>query len=415
MLLRLIFALILIVFPFGQLLRLPLTGFLPGVRLQPLDLLIFFFVVVWALQNLFSRDRLIFPNVFKGMAIFGALASVSLFLRLGSLPTPEFLSALMYLLRLWAYFIFYLALVDFFQEEQISVVNYIFGCGLVIALLALGQYFILPDTRFLLDLGWDEHYFRAIGSFLDPGFTGILLALSFIAVLIDFLDKGERRQSLVFLGGLLLLLALGLSFSRAAYFILVLGLGLTFFFHKRFKLYMIVSLLFAVIVFLLPKPGGEGVNLMRVSSFVARSDNYSQVWEIIKDNLWLGVGFNAYRFAQRDYGFLGEDWQLSNAGAGADNSFLFVWATTGIFGFLAFVFLWWQILGRSYLAIRAYKSGLLLFVFSICLIVASSVINCLFYPWIMVWLMIVLARFTVESELATQPLSDSSLGPGRQS
>jgi O-antigen ligase len=414
MVLKLLFGLILIIFPFGQLLRLPMPAFLPAVRIQPLDLTVFLFVLTWALENLFSRTKLVLPSFFRAMAVFGLIASASLLLRLGFLPAPEFLSALLYLLRLWNYFFFYLALVDFIREEQISIVSYIFGSGVVIALLAVAQYFLLPDTRFLFNLGWDDHYFRAIGSFLDPGFTGILLALSLLTAVVDFLDKSEGRQSLVFLGGLLLLLALGLSFSRASYLILVLGLGLTFFFHKRFKLYMIVSLFFALVVFLLPKPGGEGVNLFRVSSFVARSDNYSQVWQIIREHPLTGVGYNAYRFAQRDYGFLStEDWANSNAGAGADNSFLLVWATTGLFGFIAFVYLWWLILSQSFLEIRNQRSGLLLFVFTICLTVAATVINCLFYPWILVWLMIILARFTVESEGSTQFLTDSLPDPNR--
>ncbi|MBU2577948.1 O-antigen ligase family protein, partial [Patescibacteria group bacterium] len=210
--------------------------------------------------------------------------------------------------------------------------------------------------------------------------------------------------------------ATGLSFSRASYIVLVIGMLLTFFFHKRLKAYMILSVVFAAILFLIPKPGGEGVDLLRKSSLFARSSNYRQIWEIIKNNTWLGVGFNAYRYAQKDYGFISdENWLTTHAGAGADNSFLFVWATTGFFGFLAFVYLWWRIILESYYSLRRSKTGLLVFVFSIVLVISSAVINSLFYPWILFWLVLLLSEFTVENELPTQAQFDSGPDQNTQS
>ena len=41
------------------------------------------------------------------------------------------------------------------------------------------NYFIFPDVRSLAVDQWDPHYYRLVGSLLDPGFTGIILVLFF--------------------------------------------------------------------------------------------------------------------------------------------------------------------------------------------------------------------------------------------
>src|SRR3989338_6680935 len=43
--------------------------------------------------------------------------------------------------------------------------------------LGLGQYIFLPDTRFLLSYGWDEHYWRLIGTVLDPNYMGVMMGM----------------------------------------------------------------------------------------------------------------------------------------------------------------------------------------------------------------------------------------------
>jgi len=59
--------------------------------------------------------------------------------------------------------------------------------------------------------------------------------------------------------------------------------------------------------------------------------------EIFKDNPISGVGFNSYRYAQLDYGFVTLDTLGGHSGAGSDSSLLLVLATTGIIGFGTFL------------------------------------------------------------------------------
>jgi O-antigen ligase len=397
---KVVFFLILIVFPFGQLLRWQLP-FLPEVRLQPLDFLTFSLVCLWFFRKIFRKEKWVPPVFFKEMALFGVIAAISLLLKVLELPLKEFLPAFFYLLRLWNWFFFYWALTDFLARESFPLTKYLVLEGVAIAFLALSQYLLLPDTRFLLFLGWDDHFFRAIGSFLDPAFTGLLLALAFFVWITEVLKR--RKPAAFWLAGGIILLALALTFSRLSYLVLLAGLAIIFWQEKRRLAYLFFGGLFVVLLWFLPKPAGEGVNLWRLSSFIARSENYRQVWQVIQKHWLFGVGFNTYRYTQRDADFVQPNrwvvpdlWQKSNAAAGADNSFLFVWATTGIFGLLSYLWWWGKIIAKSWRG-RKTGAGLLVLASVVAITVSSLAVNSLFYPWVLGWLWLLLIILKAES------------------
>jgi O-antigen ligase len=142
----------------------------------------------------------------------------------------------------------------------------------------------------------------------------------------------------------------------------------------------------ALTLFLLPRrSGGEGIRLERTRTVQARVGSWRNALIISRDHPLLGVGFNAYRYAQRDYGFLKEQWQESNAGAGADSSFLFVLATTGILGFFTYLWIWMKSLISNYSSVVIFSSIIAIFIHSFFL-------NSLFYPWVMAWIWILLAK-----------------------
>ena len=104
--------------------------------------------------------------------------------------------------------------------------------------------------------------------------------------------------------------------------------------------------------------------------------------KIIVDHPILGVGFNAIRYAKTEYNF-GQDNLFDNhAGAGFDNSFLFIAATTGLAGLLTFLLFLRQIFRKGNLFV---KSSI------VAIIVHSFFLNSLFFPWIMVWMWVVIA------------------------
>ena len=135
---------------------------------------------------------------------------------------------------------------------------------------------------------------------------------------------------------------------------------------KKLKL-LLLGILFVIILPFLPRPGGDGVKLERVFSIKQRIDNYQDSLVIIKDHPVFGVGFNTLRYYQNQ--------PLSHAGAGLDSSLLFVLATTGILGFLAYLNLLNHI----------YKTSLLIKISLIVLLTHSLFQNSLFYPWILIW------------------------------
>ena len=154
----------------------------------------------------------------------------------------------------------------------------------------------------------------------------------------------------------------------------------------------------AIIIFLVISPKSfrtEGTNIFRIASSEARLDSARVAIEIFSKNPIFGVGFNAYRFAQHRYGSLaGGDWRLTHSGAGTDNSFLFILATTGLVGFAAYIYLIYKIIR---MAIKKNNFIAKVLIASLAgLLINSLFINSLFFIYIMMWIWIMVA-FTESS------------------
>lgn len=395
-----LFLLILLAFPLGQLCRLELTNLTPGLVLHPVDFLIFLFVLVWVIGKMTGQiKKLLFGKEIFAFLFFCLLSFLINLPRFGFTPASFF-----YLLRVTNYFLFFWAAVDFLKENKIPVMKLLFFEGVVVSIFSLVQYFFLPDTRFLFNLGWDMHYYRAIGVFLDPSFNGLICVFSFFIFLnYVFLDQqslNKQKKAIIkilfFLGGGIILLAIALSFSRLSYLALLIGSGILLLSKKTMKILLLTFLSFVVLVIFIPKPTGEGVDLLRKSSFISRFDNYKKTTTIIRENLFFGVGFNNFRLIQKKYGFLQDDWQASHSGAGADNSFLFVFATTGILGIAAYLYFWAKI--ANFIIKTKNSHQKLVLATLLALLVSSFAINSLFYPWVLIWFYLLLAMFTAEAQ-----------------
>ncbi|MBU1110279.1 O-antigen ligase family protein [Patescibacteria group bacterium] len=222
-----------------------------------------------------------------------------------------------------------------------------------------------------------------------------------------------------------------LTFSRSTYLafaVAVISLGIL----KSRKL-LVVFFVLAVLAFLfVPRVRTRVVGALELDITArARVEDWLKTGEIVKDNWLTGVGFNSFRYAQEHYGYFRNAKGLSevsgHAGAGADSSLLFVWATTGIFGLISYLLLYSSIWLESVLRLRKLKvksmprseafrgeklvsplgglkvkiknsksislsqALLLTIVVSIpTLFVHSLFVNSLFYPWVMEWMWIVL-------------------------
>ena len=255
--------------------------------------------------------------------------------------------------------------------------------GFLMVLIGYAQYFFMPDARWLATYGWDDHYYRMIGSLLEPGF----LSLLFVLTGLHLLPLDNQKKSI---GYLLVSVALLLTYARSGYVAyLVVTLG---YFWRKGQLMrgVAMSLLFCLSILLLPQPGGEGVNLTRTYSVVSRAKSTVTALEIFGNNPLLGVGFNAYP----EYALDHTSSRLSpiRHPSSPDNSYVFVLATAGLVGLVGFLYFLWSCLQISKHSPSIYFSLVAIFVH-------SFTNNSFFYSWVLLWmfLLVVEADYTAIS------------------
>ena len=78
----------------------------------------------------------------------------------------------------------------------------------------------------------------------------------------------------------------------------------------------------------------EGVDLLRTASIKSRAESYINAFKIYRLSPFFGTGFDSYRYAQQKQGMLDQrNWQTTHSASGVPNSFIFIFVTTGVFGF----------------------------------------------------------------------------------
>lgn len=291
--------------------------------------------------------------LFKPLSIFLLVASFSLLLNLRLAIAGGFGYSLFYLIRLFIYPSIYFS-VKFIADKKI--LRYAMLSLIFFSSIAFCQYLFFPDMRYLKFLGYDDHYYRLIGSFYDPNFSGAI----FSGLALIFVSLGQ------WLPALTSILLLALTFSRASYLVFFLGLIYLYFVKKNWKEVSRSTLFFylfilASLVFLIPKPFGEGVNLFRTFSIFSRFDSWKVGFGLFLQRPLLGWGYNTLRSIN------GERFQI-------DNSYLYLATTTGIFGLLAF----FSLLKKAFSLLKPLSAKL--FIFTI--LTHSLFNNSLFYIWI---------------------------------
>lgn len=319
----------------GQLARFAIA---PGVIIYAHDILVVL-ALIWYLPQVKSgRSPLTRPII---AFVIAAILSLALSAR----PFSQIILGSLYLARWIAYALIYFIA----RQTQLPLKRYLIMTGLIVAAVGLFQYGFFPDTRFLYYSGWDEHYYRLIGTFFDPNFTGIFMVLTLILLWPSPLS-------------LLPFIALLLTYSRSSYLALLAVIAYALI--RKHKLDLLICSItgFLIILFLLPRPGGEGVKLERLYSLTNRLDSMATGLQIAATRPLTGVGFNLLR--------------------GMDNSFIFILATTGIPGLLAYL---WLLKKQWQIGLRATRYTLL------AIVVHSLFNHTLFYAPVMLWLWLLLA------------------------
>lgn len=352
------------IWPFGQLLSFNSSAFLFTLYLLDISTLALFLSLI--VSN--KRKEIFNTPVTKPLIIFLGVAALSLIINLKQGLAAGLPLSVFYLLRLIIYPSLYFAgrFVGFIRLKKPLVITLV-----IFSFLCLFQYLVFPDMRYLKNIGFDDHYFRLIGSFYDPNFTGAVLA----GIALYFVGKNKIFLSLPFVG------LLALTFSRASY--LVFGVGLIYLLiaQKKTKLLLLILLL-AVLVYLIPKPFGEGVNLLRTFSIFSRFGSWQEGISLFLQRPIFGWGYNNLR------SITGGRFQI-------DNSFIFLLATTGVTGFVAFM----NLIIKIFKNLHDRGVGVLVIV----LLLHSFFNNSLFFIWILAffWLSLGLNQDKVKEYKST--------------
>ncbi len=279
---------------FGQLEKIQLYS---GIAIYIHELVMAIWIMFWILNS---------PAILKSILTRLQHLSKLLFLFIGWIGVGWLLAALqhhliidgiLYSARLIYYALFFFSFNWVVQQKKFNPLMIKGGAllsGIYLLYFGLLQYFFIPDTRFILFLGWDDHYFRLISTILDPGFTGILFVLNIFLLLQIFafpkwvqqLQLFNKKSALVFVSVMTLLFTIGISltYSRATYLAYglsaIVAAAILHFFPKYFpqlksnfmpKLLVISVAILAVSLPFLPRPTGEGVKLERTSTIAART------------------------------------------------------------------------------------------------------------------------------------------------
>lgn len=261
-----------------------------------------------------------------------------------------------------------------------------------IAFFGLLQYFFLPDTRSLVYLGWDDHYYRLIGTLFDPAFTGILLVFGILTIR-SFIKKVLWSSVL----GSVLTVALLLTYSRASYLALAAGLCIHALSKKTLPP-LLFLLIFSFSLFFLPRPGGEGVKLERMASVNARIENIQGTIAGQSAIDWIvGSGFYANKsksaFTDRFSS------PIPNHAVAPDNSFLFLISSLGIVGLgisLA--------LCRALLVESRFNETVLICTAALCVHALFS--NTLFHPFVLLYFCLLMVGIVQRARQESRLLQD---------
>ncbi len=383
----LLLIILVVLLPLGQVLRIDLGN---GVAINPLDMGIFVVAVLSTVQLV--RKRL-FPRFLKPLVLFGAVGLLGLLVNFKTLTTQELLVSFLYLFRFVCYGVV-AAGVYLLPKKEWVWKGLLLGGGIVVV-AGFVQYAFYQSLWGVLYEGWDPHLYRMFSTFLDPNFSGPFFALYFLLLLYKWFGSTTTTTKIIWgMAGACTFLAVILSFSRGAYIDLGVS-ALVYLFLKGYKKIaigipvVIIGLSLCVAFFL---PYGEEKHLLRTTSTQARLVSAENALSIFVHNPFIGVGFDAYRYAQHRYHLLnGFNWEDTHSGAGTNNSYVFVLATTGIVGGIVYGWFWLSMLKRSLYLLKDKKPYAIFFFSSwIALLVSGIFENTLFYPSLMVWLFVLL-------------------------
>jgi len=386
--LRVLYYLALFSLSLGQLLSI---GKSDGINLYGFDVCVSLFSFAGVFYLLVKRSFKI-PKYFFLLFPFLIVAGLSLFFNKTYLTSTEFFVSLSYLLRLISYslagiVVFNMISQNIFSLEELK--NSLFFSAIIVGIGGIIQLIVLPDFTVLNDeLGWDPHQHRLASTFFDPNFVGAYFNIAIALLLNDM--KGDKKNFHIYATFLFLVTCVFLTFSRSAWGMLGIIIFLFGLYRNRNLLFVSILIVFLA-YFAVPRVQTRISGITDPADSASyRLESWGNAFSLAKDNLLIGVGFNAYKYAQNNAGLLNGDTYFEHSATGADSSILFVLVTTGLIGLFLFL-LWWGIPFLQELS-RGNKGDLVFISVTLGLLLESQFINSIFYPQILFLIMMLFVR-----------------------
>jgi O-antigen ligase len=376
---KLFLILLFVAFTFSEVFRIE-TSF--GFGIKALDLFVILGSGIWFTMLLLQK-KITFDTPIKLFLCFIGVGLISLLINPLHLTLLQLGVSSIYLLRFLSFGLFFFSLRT--DADKAFLQKGLLMSGVSIVILGFLQYFLYSSLRNRFYLGWDEHLHRLFTVFFDPNFAGMFFVLLLLYLWHGLFHKIYTQKVLYPLIALTSL-ALLLTYSRSSYVCLGIGITILFLIEKKkreLRLFFVgIGLLFLL---LFPTFATNNTYLFRVASSLSRVNSYVEGWNIAKDHLVLGVGFNTYRYSVEKSGYHHpSDIAYNHSEAGNDNSFLFVLGTTGIVGLLIYLCFLYSLM-KTY-AVGNAKS---IVVASLCVMIVGSFFNnVLFYTPLLFWMFI---------------------------
>jgi O-antigen ligase len=416
------------------------------------DIFIPLLIGIWLLKKYFHKQKILGPArngydpgaVARPLFFFVCAGIISLAQALLFLKPAEVLISSFYLIRFTEYALLFLLTQDLIKTEKEAkrLTAALFASASIIAVAGFIQLIIYPDLGKLEAFGWDPHINRLVSTWLDPNFVGgllafvttIILSLAVAAGGASMRAKDARGRATdaaanakaangasthakdtakIFAPKFWLLTlaaflstALFLTYSRSAYLALATGILILGLFKSR-RLLIICVLIFVAGISLSPRAEERIQDLQSTISSIIfntaenpdatarlRITNWEQTLSLIARRPLFGSGYNTLRYVKFNEGMVSDP--QNHSASGSDSSLLTILATTGLLGFIPFLWLHLKVLALSYRKSKQKTRGWFipglsfgLFAGLITLLVHSLFVNSLLFPQILIFVWII--------------------------
>lgn len=326
-----------------------------GITISP-DRIIFGLVIMSFLIQLrqYKTESLGISKIEYCMILFAIICTVSFLIHGAdsSLEKNRFLTTLFNLIYFPFTTYFIARNIQYSREGVKIILKTLLLIGIYLAFTAVFERYKLNDLvwpKYILDPSVGDHFGRSRGPFVNSGVMGRYLTVTFISTTMILLYvKGAKKMLLI---SAMMLMIAGLYFASTRSPMLAFAAILVFmcFFStgKIKKTLLCIGIILLMMAFL---GLGNKISFFEDNLFTKRQStieyryaNYNVDIEMIKENFLFGIGYGKFESEWRKYYSEGQ-YESFNLDHGNHNTFLGLFAETGIIGISLYIAIFFLIL-----------------------------------------------------------------------